>query len=69
MNIETIGQRETELSEQLAQGRQRFAELQQQIEQARALINAVEGALLDCGYWREQITNENEPKGEDDEGK
>jgi small-conductance mechanosensitive channel len=64
MNIEAIEQRITYLTEQSHLARNRLAQLEEERTNAIAQINALEGALLDCNYWQEQLTDKNEEEND-----
>ena len=66
MNIEAIEQRKEVLKTQMSDARKKLDDLQRQSNQTQALVNAIEGALLDCDYWQEEVNKQDEPKGNED---
>ena len=62
MNIESIEQRKEVLKTQMSDARKKLDDLQRQSNQTQALVNAIEGALLDCDYWQDQLNGQDKPE-------
>jgi len=55
MNNEELDARRNDLRLQAATHQKRLQELREEMQRIQAVLNAVDGALLDCDYWAAKL--------------